>query len=388
MTNSPQNAPKPKLIWLNILVFSITFLVAFIGVPVYSYFYDFDTATILAFIIATGYCGMSITAGYHRLWSHKSYQASSLVRFIYAIGGAFSVQNSILHWSSDHRIHHRYVDDNDQDPYSAKRGFWYSHIGWMLREYQAHRYNDYNNVKDLKKDPIVMWQHNHYLALVLLTNIGIPLVFGIINGNIMGSLLLIGFMRLVISHHVTFFINSLAHMWGKQPYSDKNTARDNPIVALLTYGEGYHNFHHAFQYDYRNAIKWWQFDPTKWLIKSLSWVGLASNLKKIPEEKIAKAVAARQLNLAQQKLATLRLPEKDKVIQAIESEYDELILKMNQFYQAKKLWVEHAAENIAENVEKSQLTKQYQDLKRQYKEMKSSWLAQQKNWQNLIHQYA
>ncbi|MGX5202422.1 fatty acid desaturase [Aliikangiella sp. IMCC44632] len=388
MTNSPQNAPKPKLIWLNILVFSITFLVAFIGVPVYSYFYDFDTATILAFIIATGYCGMSITAGYHRLWSHKSYQASSLVRFIYAIGGAFSVQNSILHWSSDHRIHHRYVDDNDQDPYSAKRGFWYSHIGWMLREYQAHRYNDYNNVKDLKKDPIVMWQHNHYLALVLLTNIGIPLVFGIINGNIMGSLLLIGFMRLVISHHVTFFINSLAHMWGKQPYSDKNTARDNPIVALLTYGEGYHNFHHAFQYDYRNAIKWWQFDPTKWLIKSLSWVGLASNLKKIPEEKIAKAVAVRQLNLAQQKLATLRLPEKDKVIQAIESEYDELILKMNQFYQAKKLWVEHAAENIAENVEKSQLTKQYQDLKRQYKEMKSSWLAQQKNWQNLIHQYA
>ncbi len=372
---------KPPLIWLNVLVFALTFIVAFIGVPVYCYFYDYDIATTLMFIFCTGFCGMSITAGYHRLWSHKAYQTNALIRFVFAIGGAFSIQNSALHWCSDHRIHHRHVDDNDHDPYSAKRGFWYSHIGWMLREYQTHRYNDYNNVRDLQRDSIVMWQHKYYLPLVLLTNIGIPVVFGLINDNVLGSLLLIGFMRLVISHHVTFFINSLAHMWGKQPYSDQNTARDNPIVALLTYGEGYHNFHHAFQYDYRNAIKWWQFDPTKWLIKSLSVVGLASNLKKIPEEKIVKSIATLQFNQAQGKLQKLPLPNKEEILSLIEKEYDMLLRKMNSFYLAKKAWVELTADQFAENVEHSQLAKQYQELK-------TSWQEQQNNWKMLIHQYA
>ena len=324
---------------------------------------------------------MSITAGYHRLWSHKAYDANVVIRFVYAIGGAFAIQNSALHWSSDHRVHHRHVDDNDHDPYSAKRGFWYSHIGWMLREYQAHRYHDYKNVRDLQRDPIVMWQHKYYLVLVLMTNFGIPLLFGLINGNVVGSLLLIGFMRLVISHHVTFFINSLAHMWGSQPYSDKNTAKDNPIVALLTYGEGYHNFHHAFQYDYRNAIKWWQFDPTKWWIKLLSWFGLASNLKKIPEEKIIRSIAAQQLNKTQCKLLKLSLPNRDELLQKVEKEYDELVNKMNDFYRIKKQWLEATKDNLVENVEKSQLSSQYRELK-------ASWFAQQKSWRLLIHQYA
>lgn len=372
---------KPRIIWLNVLVFSITFATAAIGIPIYCYFYDFDVATYIAFIVATGFCGMSITAGYHRLWSHRAYDTSSIVRFIYAIGGAFAIQNSALHWSSDHRIHHKHVDDNHHDPYSAKRGFWYSHIGWMLREYQAHRYHDYKNVRDLQRDKIVVWQHKYYLPLVLLTNLGFPLVFGLINGNILGSLLLIGFARLVISHHVTFFINSLAHMWGSQPYSDKNTAKDNPIVALLTYGEGYHNFHHAFQYDYRNAIKWWQFDPTKWFIKCLSWLGLAKNLKKIPEEKIARSIAEQQLNNAQGKLMKLSLPNKEELQLSIQKEYDDLVSKMNEFYQVKKRWLEFKKYQLVENVENSQLSQQYHELKQ-------SWFAQQKAWRLFIQEFA
>lgn len=372
---------KPKIIWLNALVFSLTFAIAAIGVPVYCYFYDFDIATIIAFIIATGFCGMSITAGYHRLWSHRSYETNSVIRFIFAIGGAFAVQNSILHWSSDHRVHHKHVDDNDIDPYSAKRGFWYSHIGWMLREYQAHRYHDYNNVRDLQRDPIVVWQHRYYLPLVIITNFGIPLLFGLLNGNVLGSLLLVGFMRLVISHHVTFFINSLAHMWGAQPYSDQNTARDNPIVALLTYGEGYHNFHHAFQYDYRNAIKWWQFDPTKWLIKTLNLLGLAKNLKKIPEEKIAKSIATQQFNKARGLLAKLSLPNKEEAMITIQKEYEQLLRKMNDFYQIKKERLEMTKDQLVANVENCRVTQRYNELKQ-------GWLEQQKAWHSLIHQYA
>ena len=378
-TDSNEN--KPPIIWLNVLVFLITFVIAIIGVPLYAYFEGFSIGVIVAAILALCFCELSITAGYHRLWSHKAYQSNSVIRFIFAIGGAFAVQNSALHWCSDHRVHHRFVDENDKDPYSAKRGFWYSHIGWMLREYQAHRYDNYQNVKDMQKEKIVMWQHKHYLTLVLLTNFGIPLIVGYFLNDIWGSLLLVGFMRLVVSHHLTFCINSLAHMWGKQPYSDKNTAKDNPLVALLTFGEGYHNFHHAFQYDYRNAIKWWQFDPTKWLIKSLSWVGLAKNLKRIPEEKIAKAIAAQQLNITKSKLMKLSLPNKEQVLATFQSEYEQMLEKINEYYKLKARKLEAARNQLIENVDKSRINLQYKLLKYNLK-------LQQKHWQLMIRQYA
>jgi len=383
-TLTPENlaeSKKPRLIWLNILVFSITFLVAIIGVPIYAYFFQISSSVIIAAVIAVCFCELSITAGYHRLWSHKAYQANPIVRLFYAIGGAFAVQNSALHWCSDHRIHHRFVDQNDKDPYSAKMGFWYSHIGWMLREHQAHRYTNYKNVKDLQKDKIVMWQHKYYLALVLITNFGIPLIVGFALADVWGSLLLVGFMRLVISHHLTFCINSLAHMWGKQPYNDQNTAKDNPLVALLTFGEGYHNFHHAFQYDYRNAIKWWQFDPTKWMIKSMSWLGLAKNLKKSSDEKIAKAIATQELNSTRSKLLRLNLPNKEEALAAIQQEYDLMSAKMAEFYTLKKEWIETTKNQLLENVDRSL-------IKKRYLELKSSWAEQQKTWQFTIHQYA
>ena len=372
---------KPNIIWLNVSVFSITFLVSLIAVPIYGYYSGYSLGIIVAAIVALSFCELSITAGYHRLWSHKAYEANSVVRFIYAIGGAFAVQNSALHWSSDHRVHHRFVDENDKDPYSANKGFWYSHIGWMLREYQAHRYTDYDNARDLQKDKIVMWQHRNYLTLVLLTNFGIPIIVGLLLGDVWGALLLVGVLRLVVSHHLTFCINSLAHMWGKQPYNDKNTAKDNPIVALLTFGEGYHNFHHAFQYDYRNAIKWWQFDPTKWLIKSLSWCGLAKNLKKIPEEKIAKAIATQQFNKTKNKLMKLSIPNKEEILDVLQKEYEQFLKELNEFYLVKKAWLESKRDQMIENVEKS-------NLNRQYKELKENLIAQQKNWQLMIRQYA
>jgi len=384
LTTNLQTKPskeKPPIIWLNLLVFLITFLIAAFGVPLYAYYQGFSLGIIVAAIVALCFCELSITAGYHRLWSHKAYQANAVVRFFFALGGAFAVQNSALHWCSDHRVHHRFVDQNDKDPYSAKRGFWYSHIGWMLREHQAHRYDNYENVKDMQKEKIVMWQHKYYLTLVLLTNFGIPLIAGFFLNDIWGSLLLVGFLRLVVSHHLTFCINSLAHMWGTQPYSDKNTAKDNPLVAFLTFGEGYHNFHHAFQYDYRNAIKWWQFDPTKWLIKSMYWLGLAKNLKRIPEEKIAKAIAAQQLNKTKSKLMNLGIPNKEEALAKIQHEYDLMLDKMNEYYELKKHWLEAKKCQLIESVEKSQLNINY-------KELKQSLELQQKHWQSMVLQYA
>jgi len=279
---------KASINWTNMLLFSLTPVFAMILVPLYGYFYGYDLYEWLVFIGLMGFCGMSITAGYHRLWSHKTYKAHPILRAIFAIGGACALQNDVLHWASDHRRHHQHVDNNDLDPYSAKRGFWFSHIGWLLRDY-ASGAEDFSNVGDLKKDPIVMWQHRHYLGLILITNIALPAILGFIHGDIIACLLLAGLLRLVLSQHLTYLINSLAHIWGQQPYCRASSARDNPILALITYGEGYHNYHHAFQWDYRNGVKWWHYDPTKWMIRICSLVGLTRDLKRSSFAQIEKA---------------------------------------------------------------------------------------------------
>ncbi|OEE76561.1 acyl-CoA desaturase [Enterovibrio norvegicus FF-162] len=372
-------AQKPPVIWLNVMVFAVTFSVAVIGTPLWAYFYGFDLAQIAMFVAMFTFAGMSITAGYHRLWSHKTYQAHPILKGIFALGGALALQNSILHWSSDHRVHHRHVDDNDTDPYSAKRGFWYSHIGWMLREYQKHRYSDYSNCRDLQKDKVVMWQHKYYLPLLLATNFGIPILFGILHGDIWGAIILIGFVRVVASHHTTFFINSLAHIWGKQPYTAKNTARDNGILAFFTFGEGYHNFHHIFENDYRNGIYWWQFDPTKWLIKASSWLGLTTKLRITPQDRIEKARATMLLKNIQARLSVT--PNASQRLQAIEQEYDALVVRMSEYYEAKKRLIDMRKQNLLKKYEKAILVQQLQILK-------GDFIEQKRNWQMLTASYA
>lgn len=144
---------RPPIIMTNTLLFALSGLTALIAVPWYGMTHGYDLWQWSCFLLLFCYSGISITAGYHRLWSHKAYKAHRILQWIFAIGGALALQNSALHWSSDHRRHHRHVDDNLKDPYSAGRGFWYSHIGWMLREYQREIYNDYSNVRDCRTTP-------------------------------------------------------------------------------------------------------------------------------------------------------------------------------------------------------------------------------------------
>ena len=362
---------KPPLILTNVLVFIISGAIAFIGVPLWVAYQGIDWAEIGAAIFLFYFTGMSITAGYHRLWSHKTYGANVVVRVILAIGGAMALQNSILHWSSDHRVHHRHVDDNDKDPYSAKKGLWFAHIGWMLREYQAKRYDDCSNCKDLQKDKVVMWQHNYYLPIVLAANFGITGLLGYLNGDVLGMILVAGVLRLVLVHHVTFFINSLAHFWGSQPYTDKNTARDNGILAFFTFGEGYHNYHHIFEYDYRNGIRWYQFDPTKWLIKGLSLVGLTSNLRKVPEERIEKALAAMQLQRASEKVSLL--PNAEEMMHTIQEEYDLLMQRMSEYYATKKRVMRVKQRTLKRSIEGLELAYKYKELKHAFAVQKEKW---------------
>jgi stearoyl-CoA desaturase (delta-9 desaturase) len=286
MTRTAKN--KPPLLIHNALVLTATPLVAAIAVPWYGLRHGYtwlELALFAFFMVATG---LAITAGYHRLWTHRAYTTHALVRIAFALFGAAALQNCILRWSGDHRRHHRHVDQADRDPYAATKGFWFSHMGWILRSYPAAS-RDPAEVKDLMADPIVAWQHRYYLLLALTMNLALPLALGAAQGRLWGTFLLAGLLRLVLNHHFTFAINSLAHRWGRQTYDPGTTARDNPLLAFFTYGEGYHSFHHRFQADYRNGVRWYHFDPTKWLIRALAWLGLAHGLKRIPGELIRRA---------------------------------------------------------------------------------------------------
>jgi stearoyl-CoA desaturase (delta-9 desaturase) len=336
MTSAPLE--KAPINWTGAIVLLGTPIAAIILLPLYAYYANFSTAAWVSLICLLAFSSLGITAGYHRLWAHRTYEASWIVRFMMMLGGTFAIQNSILFWASGHRVHHRHVDDVDLDPYSAKKGFWYSHIGWMLRDYPSGS-TDYKNVPDLLNDKMVMFQHKYYIPLVLATNLGIPAVIGWAVGDLWGVLLLGGLLRLIISHHVTFFINSLCHMWGKRPYTDENTARDNFWLAIFTWGEGYHNYHHIFQYDYRNGVKWWQYDPTKWLIWSLSTVGLTQKLRRIPSFNIKKAELAMRFKYAERDLAIYGHNVNADIVQMkqrIAQEYEAFTLTLNDWAKLKE----------------------------------------------------
>ncbi len=318
---------KPPLNPVNLVIFVGLPLAALLLVPAWGLYHGYSGAQWVWAIVFLYLNGLSITGGYHRLWAHRTYEAHPALKWFFALWGAGALQNSILIWASDHRRHHRHVDDDDRDPYSAGRGLWFSHMGWMLRDYPTNEC-DFSNARDLQRDPVVQWQDRHYAALATFMNLGLPLLLGLALGDVVGTVLLVGLLRLVVNHHVTFFINSLAHFWGRRPYTDSNSARDNDLLAFLTYGEGYHNFHHMFQTDYRNGIRWFQWDPTKWMIALCARLGLARNLSRVPDFRIQRAILDTQFRRARSRLE--RAPS-DSLRTVLEREYALFTESVNQW---------------------------------------------------------
>jgi stearoyl-CoA desaturase (delta-9 desaturase) len=355
---------KAEINWPVTLVLGGTFLAAITIVPWYGFVHGFSGWAWFFFAIFLIAGGIGIGSGYHRLWSHRAYEAHWIMRLYLAIVGGMTIQNSILVWCIRHRFHHRYVDNNDKDPYSIGRGFWFAHVGWMLRDYDSGKL-DWSVVPDLERDPIVAWQHKYYWPLVLVTNIALPLLLGWMVGDIWGVFLLAGILRLVVSHHVTFFINSLAHMWGSRPYTDENTARDNWFLAIVTYGEGYHNFHHLFQSDYRNGIRWWQYDINKWFIKSCSWLGLASNLKRTSDFRIQRARLGMVFKRAQAKIDVSA--ENPRWRELFETEYAQFKSTIAEWQQLQMERVQQSRQKLVDAIDQSTLTARYRELERELK---------------------
>jgi stearoyl-CoA desaturase (delta-9 desaturase) len=289
---------RPAIAWTNTAFLLGTLLVAAVGTPLYIWRFGLGWPETLTFLGLWLAVGLSITAGYHRLFAHKTYQASRPVRLFFLIFGAAGLENTVLRWAADHRVHHSHVD-SERDPYNATKGFFWSHIGWIFFETTP---PSQTVVRDLAEDPLVRWQDRWYVPIGVGVAFGIPLVVGLLTHRVLGCLLIGGVLRVVVSHHATFFINSLCHIVGRQPYSREHSARDSSVMAFLAFGEGYHNYHHSFPFDYRNGIRGWHFDPAKWMIWCLARVGLARDLRRASDVAVLKAKVRIQYEKAKERV--------------------------------------------------------------------------------------
>ena len=277
--------PRPQFRWVGILFFIVIHTVGLVGTPLYLFRHRASAAEWSLFLSYFFLTNMAITVGYHRLFAHVTYKTNALTRFLLLFFGAATFEQSALKWASQHRQHHQFTD-TERDPYNIKRGFWYAHFGWIL--FWKHRVN-YDNVADLKKSKLVMSQHHFYSLWSVGAGILLPMLIGILIGRPLGAFIMAVNLRLILVMHSAFCINSYAHMFGSRNFDGSISARDNWLGVILTNGEGYHNFHHRFPNDYRNGIRWYDWDPSKWMIFLLSKFGLTWDLKRTSPQNLQRA---------------------------------------------------------------------------------------------------
>tara|TARA_B100000579_G_C22836942_1_gene859351 strand:+ start:967 stop:2076 length:1110 start_codon:yes stop_codon:yes gene_type:complete len=271
----------------DISILSSLFILNFLTItyfPYYIYHNGIVWQEILLFFVGWLFAGLGITVGYHRYFAHKSFSTYPIIEWIFMFCGTMGLQNKIINWCSDHRKHHRLLDTSD-DPYSIKEGFFHAHIGWIFKKTN----NETKGISDLSKKSAVKFQAKFYWVLAIFLCFFVPFLIGLTFGRPIGGLLWGGIFRVVAVHHFTFFINSLCHYTGDRKYDCNTSARDSWYMAFLTFGEGYHNYHHKFQWDYRNGISWYSFDPSKWLIKLLSFFKITYKLKEVSGSEIFRA---------------------------------------------------------------------------------------------------
>lgn len=257
----------------------------------------FSWATLALFFVTWAATAMGITAGFHRLFAHRSYTARRPLQVALLFAGGAAWEGPCLEWCRDHRRHHRYVD-TEHDPYNINQGFWWAHMMWLVRD--RREVLDPREVPDLHADPLMRFQDRYYAWIATATSFFLPWGLATLWGDPWGGLFVAAALRIAVNHHSTFLINSLCHWAGSQPYSDTHSARDSWFAALLTYGEGYHNFHHEFPSDYRNGVRAHQWDPTKWLIWTSDRLGLAGELRRVaPERILAKRLKMQEKHLAE-----------------------------------------------------------------------------------------
>jgi stearoyl-CoA desaturase (delta-9 desaturase) len=262
-------APDERVDWLTNAPF-----VAVHFIPLFAFITGvtlFDVALCFGLYVARMFF---ITAGYHRYFSHRAYKMGRVMQFLMAWGGASAAQKGPLWWAAHHRHHHKF-SDQPEDLHSPLKGFYWSHLGWILcRKYQP---TDLDAIKDFAKYPELRWLNRNYLVPPILLGVACFAAGG-------WSALVIGFfLSTVITYHCTFFINSLAHVMGSRRYATQDTSRNSFALAVITLGEGWHNNHHHYQSTANQGFFWWEIDISYYVLRALSLVGLVRDLRTPPK---------------------------------------------------------------------------------------------------------
>lgn len=276
---------ETEIVWGNIVKFVILHGLAFYSL---TYFPLISWKTWLFVFFSVQFSGAGITMGAHRLWAHKTYKAKLPLRIILAIANSMAGENSIYIWSRDHRTHHK-CSEKMGDPHNAKRGFFFAHMGWlMVRKHpEVTRAGKTINMTDLENDEVVMFQHKYYMSTFLLCCFVIPTILPhILWGECLYAAYFMAVFRYVLVLHGTWLVNSAAHYIGSKPYDKTIGPTENMAVSIIAMGEGFHNYHHTFPYDYSTSEWGYTFNTTTRLIDAMASIGQAYNLRRASPETI------------------------------------------------------------------------------------------------------
>ncbi len=258
-----------SLSWTNVILLGSVHLLA-LSAP---WFFSWSALGVTIFLHWL-FGSIGICLGYHRLLTHRSLQVPKGLEYAIALIGALALQGGPIFWVAGHRLHHAHTEDIDKDPYSARRGFWWSHMLWLF--YPRSEFFDYESFKqyapDLDRDPFYRWLNRYFLLLQIPLGVLLYLLGG-------WSFVIYGLvLRAVLLWHSTWFINSASHITGYRRFKSADNSRNLWWAALLTYGEGWHNNHHAHPRVAKAGLQWWEIDMTWWTIQLLKWLGLAKKV--------------------------------------------------------------------------------------------------------------
>nr|ABO43722.1 acyl-CoA delta-11 desaturase [Thaumetopoea pityocampa] len=285
----PQAGPwNYKIVYLNLLTFSYWLIAGAYGL--YLCFTSAKWATIIFEFILFFFAEMGITAGAHRLWTHKSYKAKLPLEIFLMVLNSVAFQNTATDWVRDHRLHHKY-SDTDADPHNAARGLFFSHVGWLLvrKHDEVKKRGKFTDMSDIYNNPVLKFQKKYAIpfigAVCFILPTVIPMYFW---GESLNNAWHICILRYAMNLNVTFSVNSLAHIWGNKPYDKDIKPAQNFGVTLATFGEGFHNYHHVFPWDYRTSeLGDNKFNFTTKFINFFERIGLAYDLKTVSDDVIA-----------------------------------------------------------------------------------------------------
>ncbi|XP_075462439.1 stearoyl-CoA desaturase 5 [Ascaphus truei] len=275
-----------EIVWRNVILMTLLHIGAVYSLALIP---QAQILTLLWAYLCFLVTALGVTAGAHRLWSHRSYKAKLPLKIFLAAANSMAFQNDIYEWSRDHRVHHKF-SETDADPHNARRGFFFSHVGWLfLRKHrEVIEKGRTLDLQDLLADPVVMFQRKYYKTAVILMCFVIPsfVPWYVWGESLWNSYFLASILRYTVSLNVSWLVNSAAHLYGNRPYDIHINPRENTFVTFGAIGEGFHNFHHTFPFDYSTSEFGLKFNPTTCFIDFMCFLGMASDCKKATKQMI------------------------------------------------------------------------------------------------------